>query len=214
MLKQFIVFVLSLFGTYGRATPVELTDAATVLWDASHGVVYHLTLTGNHVLAAPSDLTCCVDYTLVVDQDATGGRELSFSEAGFLFANGNVPSLAAQANAQTILKFYSDGTKLTPVNVTYRPLAVPNKPATLTAVGGVGEVALSWVDASSVEDGYQVQRLDAGIWNALGTAAEPANTTSYVDYPDTPDTYTYRVVALKDGVTSTPSNTATATASK
>jgi hypothetical protein len=72
---------------------------------------------------------------------------------------------------------------------------------------------LNWVDNSAVEDGYEVQRFWCEIDGCafITVAILGPNATSYADYgwdilPG--NSYTYRVVALKDGGRSDPSNEA------
>jgi hypothetical protein len=72
---------------------------------------------------------------------------------------------------------------------------------------------LVWVDNSAVEDGYEVQRFWCEIDGCafITVAILAPNTTSFADYgwdilPG--NSYTYRVVALKDGGRSDPSNEA------
>jgi len=74
-------------------------------------------------------------------------------------------------------------------------------------------IGLTWSDNSAVEDGYKVSRADeSGVWSDIVTL--PANAVSYRDATVRTDiSYTYRVVALKDGGYSLPSNQATAVVS-
>jgi len=77
----------------------------------------------------------------------------------------------------------------------------------------MGEVIdLGWADNSGVEDGYEVQRQFCGYHGCgYGTIATLGpNATSYSDWDVLPgNTYTYRVVALKEDGRSDPSNEAT-----
>lgn len=67
---------------------------------------------------------------------------------------------------------------------------------------------LTWSDNSAAEDGYRLYRQDGtSPWTELVTL--PANSTSYVDATAVADvTYTYRVVATRDGGLSDDSNLA------
>jgi hypothetical protein len=88
-----------------------LTDAASISWDASANQVTSVTLTDNRTLAAPTNLVDGGVYTIMVIQDATGSRTLSYN-AVFKFAGGTAPTLTTAASAKDILVFYSDGTNM------------------------------------------------------------------------------------------------------
>jgi len=88
-----------------------LTDAASIDWDASANQVTSVTLTDNRTLAAPTNLVDGGVYTIMVIQDATGSRTLSYN-AVFKFAGGTAPTLTTDASAKDILVFYSDGTNM------------------------------------------------------------------------------------------------------
>lgn len=88
-----------------------LTDAASISWDASANQVTSVTLTDNRTLAAPTNLVDGGVYTIMVIQDGTGSRTLSYN-AVFKFAGGTAPTLTTDASAKDILVFYSDGTNM------------------------------------------------------------------------------------------------------
>jgi len=88
-----------------------LTDAASISWDASTNQVTSVTLTDNRTLAAPTNLVDGGVYTIMVIQDGTGSRTLSYN-AVFKFAGGTAPTLTTAASAKDILVFYSDGTNM------------------------------------------------------------------------------------------------------
>ena len=88
-----------------------LTDAASISWDASANQVTSVTLTDNRTLAAPTNMVDGGVYTLMVIQDGTGSRTLSYN-AVFKFAAGTAPTLTTTASAKDILVFYSDGTNM------------------------------------------------------------------------------------------------------
>ena len=84
-----------------------------------------------------------------------------------------------------------------------------------TADSEAQEIALSWIDNSSNEDSYTIQRqVDGGAWDN-NHASVGADSTSYVDTGLPVGTYSYRVVAHLDDdgngnpCDSPPSNTAT-----
>jgi titin len=77
------------------------------------------------------------------------------------------------------------------------PPAAPTIVSIRAATGGGLEV--TWTDASSVEEGYEVQRANSE-YQATTIATTAANATSYRDASAAPDVrYPYRVRAIKDG---------------
>lgn len=88
-----------------------LVDGASISWDASANQVTSVTLGGNRTLAAPTNLVDGAVYLLMVIQDGTGSRTLSYN-AVFKFTGGTAPTLTTTAAAKDILVFYSDGTNL------------------------------------------------------------------------------------------------------
>lgn len=88
-----------------------LTDGASIDWNAINAKVATVTLGGNRTLNAPSNLQNGEEYTLIVKQDGTGSRTLSWNSV-FNFAGGSAPTLSVGANAVDVFKFVSDGTDL------------------------------------------------------------------------------------------------------
>ncbi len=88
-----------------------LTDGANIAWDAQLNQVASVTLAGNRTLDNPTNMKDGATYILIVKQDATGGRTLSFGSA-YKFPGGTAPTLTAAANAVDILTFVSDGTNM------------------------------------------------------------------------------------------------------
>jgi len=66
--------------------------------------VAFLTLTQNSSLAAPQNQEFGGVYILIVRQDATGGRTLSFANPGYAFLNGDI-NLNSSANTTTVFTF-------------------------------------------------------------------------------------------------------------
>lgn len=82
-----------------------LTDGATINWDAdSNGQVVNVTIAGNRVLAAPTNINNNACYMLRVHQDATGSRALAW-DAAYKFPGGADPTLSPAANAVDIFSF-------------------------------------------------------------------------------------------------------------
>ena len=88
-----------------------LTDGASIDWDLSAGAMATVTLAGNRALANPTNLVNGATYLLIIKQDDTGSRTLSFGSA-YKFADGTAPTLSTAANAVDIIAFLCDGTNL------------------------------------------------------------------------------------------------------
>lgn len=88
-----------------------LTDQETITWDTALGAFAEVTLTDNRTLANPTNLINGASYILLIKQDGTGGRTLSFGSA-YKFPGGIDPTLSTAANAVDIIAFLSDGTNL------------------------------------------------------------------------------------------------------
>lgn len=95
---------------HGFAT-TTLTDAATINWDLSQNQVAVVTLGGNRTLANPTNKVSGNVYILVVKQDATGGRTLSFA-SDYKFAGGTAPNITTTASKADILTFLCEGTNM------------------------------------------------------------------------------------------------------
>ena len=108
-------------------TATALTDGATVAWDLSQNQVAVVTLAGNRAMGNPTNIVAGAVYILIVKQDATGGRTLSFpfgtsgaGNTGYRFAGATsasgAPTLSTGANKIDILTFVAtastDGTHL------------------------------------------------------------------------------------------------------
>jgi hypothetical protein len=88
-------------------TPVALTDAASIVVDASQGSYFTVTLGGNRTVAAPSNPTDCQHITFEVKQDGTGSRTLAWTSGagGFSFGAGSAPTITATAAATSLVEF-------------------------------------------------------------------------------------------------------------
>mgnify|MGYP003136000876 FL=1 len=87
-----------------------LTDQATVTWDASTQDVCKLTLGGNRTLAAPTNNTTGQFISILVIQDGTGSRTLTWN-AVFEFAADTAPTLTTTANKGDVFVFRYNGSK-------------------------------------------------------------------------------------------------------
>ena len=89
----------------------ELTDAGTIAWDLSANQACFIELGGDRTLDAPTNQVAGAEYQLVIKQDATGGRTLSFNSA-YKFPGGTAPTVTATASAVDIMTCRSDGTNM------------------------------------------------------------------------------------------------------
>ena len=87
-----------------------LTDQATVTWDASTQDVCKLTLGGNRTLAAPTNNTTGQFLSILVIQDGTGSRTLTWN-AVFEFASDTAPTLTTTASKGDVFVFRYNGSK-------------------------------------------------------------------------------------------------------
>ena len=92
---------------YSEAT---LTDQATVTWDASTQDVCKLTLGGNRTLAAPTNNSTGQFISILVIQDGTGSRTLTWN-AVFEFKDDTAPTLTTTANLGDVFVFRYNGSK-------------------------------------------------------------------------------------------------------
>jgi hypothetical protein len=86
-----------------------LTDAASIVWDLNANPNANVVLAGNRALAAPTNMKAGGTYYLIVKQDATGGRTLSYASV-YKWSGGVAPVLTTNGNATDILTFICDGT--------------------------------------------------------------------------------------------------------
>tara|TARA_B100000963_G_C22490676_1_gene609128 strand:- start:553 stop:957 length:405 start_codon:yes stop_codon:yes gene_type:complete len=87
-----------------------LTDGSTVNWDASTQDVCKLTLGGNRTMAAPTNNTTGQFISILVIQDGTGSRTLTWN-AVFEFAADTAPILTTTANKGDVFVFRYNGSK-------------------------------------------------------------------------------------------------------
>lgn len=93
-------------------TPQTLAFASTIAWNMSLGVNAALTMTGNAVLGAPSNIQSGSSGALKIIQDGTGTRLMTYNSV-WKFQGGTVPSLSTAPGAADTLAYYSpDGTNL------------------------------------------------------------------------------------------------------
>lgn len=90
-----------------QQTPMNgtLTDGATIDWNGdAHGQSVKVTLNGNRVMNAPTNINEFAAYVIRIIQDGTGSRTLGWNTA-YKFAGGTLPTLSTTANAVDIITF-------------------------------------------------------------------------------------------------------------
>jgi len=92
---------------YAEAT---LTDGATINWNAETEDVCKVTLGGNRTLAAPTNGTTGQFISILVIQDATGSRTLTWN-AVFEFKDDTAPTLTTTASKGDVFVFRYNGSK-------------------------------------------------------------------------------------------------------
>ena len=87
-----------------------LTDGSTITWDASTQDVAKVTLAGNRTISAASNATTGQFISLLVIQDGTGSRTLTWN-AAYEFASDTAPTLTTTANLGDVFVFRYNGSK-------------------------------------------------------------------------------------------------------
>ena len=87
-----------------------LTDGATITWDVSTSPVAKVTLGGNRTLSAPTNGATGQFISLLVIQDGTGSRTLTWNSA-YEFASDTAPTLTTTASLGDLFTFRYNGTK-------------------------------------------------------------------------------------------------------
>jgi hypothetical protein len=82
-----------------------LTDAATITPDFSAFSNFSVTLGGNRTLANPTNLNAGASGVIVITQDVSGLRTLSYGSY-WKFPGGTAPTLTTTANAVDVLCWY------------------------------------------------------------------------------------------------------------
>lgn len=88
-----------------RGAVNTLTDGATITPDFSAGNNFAVTLGGNRTLANPTNIVAGQSGVIVITQDGTGSRLLSYGSY-FKFAGGTAPTLTTTASAIDVLAYY------------------------------------------------------------------------------------------------------------
>ena len=89
---------------------VALTDAATIAWDSQAAPVAKVTLADNRTMGAPTNGATGQFVSLLVIQDGTGSRVLSWN-AVYEFTADTAPTLTTTANLGDLFVFRYNGAK-------------------------------------------------------------------------------------------------------
>ena len=87
------------------ATPVTLTDAASIALNLSTGTNFIVSLAGNRTLENPSNAVVGQTGQIYVIQDGTGSRTLAFGDAYNNFENSQTPVMSTSANSVDLLVY-------------------------------------------------------------------------------------------------------------
>ena len=93
-----------------RFNEATLTDQATITWDAVSQDVCKVELGGNRTLAAPTNGTAGQFISILVQQDSTGSRTLTWN-AVYEFKDDTAPTLTTTASKGDVFVFRYNGTK-------------------------------------------------------------------------------------------------------
>lgn len=93
-------------------------SSGQINWNTANGDIGVVTLTSNATLNNPTNIVAGRTYLLIVRQDSTGNRTLNFGSA-YKFPGGETPQFAIAANKVVIASFYSDGTNMYCIGLTW-----------------------------------------------------------------------------------------------
>lgn len=105
--SELTYFAGAWWATTFSQTTQTLTDGATVSWDASAGSCWILTLGWDRALANMTNAIAWRTYTLIVKQDGTAPRLLTFGNQ-YMFPWSTEPVLSSTNNAVDILQFLAE----------------------------------------------------------------------------------------------------------
>src|SRR6056300_20012 len=94
----------------GYVPEATLTDGATISWNMSTQSVAKITLGGNRTIAAPTNGSTGQFASLLVIQDGTGSRTLTWN-AVYEFASDTAPTLSTDGGKADLFVFRYNGTK-------------------------------------------------------------------------------------------------------
>jgi hypothetical protein len=138
----------------------------------------------------------------VVQRAQAGSSSATIASVGSA-VTALVDSSAVEGDVYTY-RVYAVDSVFTSLTAATATATLPLLPATgLAAAAGAGGIVLQWVDHSSHETGYAIERsADGATWGALTTVG--ANATTYTDLTASEGTpFSYRVRPVKGAATST-----------
>ena len=99
--------VAQTFSAAQRGGIVTLVDGATVTPDFSLGNNFVITISGNRTLANPTNAASGQTGTIIIKQDSTGSRTMSYGNA-FKFAGGTAPTLSTASGKTDVLAYFCE----------------------------------------------------------------------------------------------------------
>ena len=100
----------AIFSAAAYNAEATLTDASTISWNAITQPVAKVTLGGNRTLGAASGGVAGAFISLLIIQDGTGSRTVSFN-AAYEFAEDTAPTLTTTASKGDLFVFRYNGSK-------------------------------------------------------------------------------------------------------
>ncbi len=177
------------------STPQVLTDGSTVVWNPTLGLNASVTLAGNRNLTFLSTPIAGAYGTLVVTQDASGGRTLNLpSAANKVLGSTSTTTIALStaAGAKDIVNFYYDGTNyFWNVGQGYGTAAASSTPNLTTGVTGTLAVANGGTGVTTLTGyvkgaGTATMTASATIPVADVTGAAPLASPTFTGMPAAP----------------------------
>lgn len=90
-----------------RGSISALTDGATITPDFSLSNNYSVTIAGNRTLANPTNVTAGQTGVILITQDASGSRTMSYGNA-YKFAGGTAPTLTTTSGRTDVLVYFCE----------------------------------------------------------------------------------------------------------
>lgn len=87
-----------------------ISASQTLQWNMANGGVADISLVGDRVMAAPTNMAPR-SYFMIVRQDATGNRKLTWNSV-YKFPGATPPLLSTAPNAVDVIQFFCDGSTM------------------------------------------------------------------------------------------------------